>query len=150
METTNQFSPDALKAPFFLRCAALFVDYMLLLMVPVAWLLLSTYFGDGPANVNISGTVWLFTVMLWVINFLALPLFRGQTIGKMLAGITIVKKDGTPVRLGSLLLRNLLGYLLTIITLGLGFLIAAVNRSGRSLHDYLGGTVVVQARKRLA
>lgn len=150
MEKITEFSPDALKAPFFLRCAALIVDYMVLLSLPVAWLIISTFFGDGPGNITISSTVWLFVIIIWIINFLALPLFRGQTLGKMLAGITILKTDGTPVRLGSIVLRNLVGYLLTILTLGLGFLIAAVNGSGRALHDYVGGTIVVHARKRLA
>jgi uncharacterized RDD family membrane protein YckC len=88
--------------------------------------------------------------MVWIINFIGFPLFRGQTLGKMVAGITIVKRDGTPVRLGSIVLRNIVGYLLSVITLGIGFLIAAVNGSGRALHDYVAGTIVVHARKRLA
>ena len=150
MEKITEFSPDALKAPFFLRCAALFVDYMVMLMVPVTWLIMSTFFGDGAGSITIPSTVWLLVIIVWIINFIALPLFRGQTLGKMLAGITILKRDGTPVRLGSIILRNVLGYLLTIITLGIGFLIAAVTPSGRALHDYIGGTIVVHARKRLA
>src|SRR4051812_3727515 len=93
MENTD-FSAAQLKAPFFLRCAALFIDYMLLLFVPILWLMFSIYFGDGSAAGNLSMTVWLFTVIVWLIDFIALPLFRGQTLGKMLAGITIVKTDG--------------------------------------------------------
>jgi len=143
------FPAAQLKAPFFLRCAALCIDYMLLLMVPILWLMYSVYFGDGPAAGSLSVTVWLFTVIIWVIDFLALPLFRGQTLGKMVAGLSIVKKDGSPARLGSIVLRNVVGYLLTISTLGIGFLVAAVNTSGRALHDYVAGTVVVHARRRL-
>ena len=148
MEKVIEFSPTALRAPFFLRCAALFIDYMVLLAVPVTWLVFLKFFGDGAANAGISSTVWLFVLVAWVINFLALPLFRGQTIGKMMAGITMLRTDGTPVRLGRLLLRNVIGYLVTILTLGLGFLISAINKSGRSLHDFIAGTVVVYGRKR--
>ena len=150
MEKITRFSPDALKAPFFLRCAALFIDYMILLLVPVIWLLWATFFGDGPQSVSLSVTTWLLVIIVWLINFIALPLFRGQTLGKMLAGITILKTDGTPARLGSIILRNIVGYFLTAVTLGVGFLIAAVNNSGRALHDYVGGTIVVHARKRLS
>lgn len=149
MEKTIDFSPKALKAPFFLRCAALFIDYMVLLCLPVASLVFAKFFGDGGVNLSISSTVWLFVLLIWVLNFLALPLFRGQTFGKMLAGIRILRTDGRRVRLGRIILRNVLGYLVTAVTLGLGFLITAVNTSGRSLHDYIGGTIVVYATKRL-
>jgi len=148
MEKIIEFSPNASKASFFLRFAALLIDYMVLLCVPVAWLVFSKFFGDGSVSSSISGTVWLFVVIMWVTNFLALPLFRGQTFGKMLAGITIIRIDGTPVRLGRILLRNVLGYLMTAATLGLGFLLATVNSSGRALHDYIAGTIVVYGRKK--
>jgi uncharacterized RDD family membrane protein YckC len=149
MDKTTEFSPELLKAPFLLRCAAAFVDYMLLVAVPVLWLLLSNLVGDTPGTTSIPGTVWLFVLIVWLIDFLAMPLFRGQTLGKMFAGITILRTDGRPVRLGSIFLRNVAGYLLTLLTLGLGFFISAVNRSGRSLHDFVAGTIVVNARKNL-
>ena len=150
MEDISDFSPEQLKAPFLLRCAAALVDYMLLLAVPLLWLMLSLLIGDGSGTVNLSGTVWLFTLMVWLVDFLALPLFRGHTLGKMIVGISIVRTDGRPVRLGTIILRNVVGYLLTLLTLGIGFLISALNRSGRSLHDYVGGTVVVHARRELS
>jgi len=147
MEKVREVSAERLKAPFFSRCAAFCMDYMLVLSVPILWLLGSKFFGDG-ANASISSTVWLFVVIMWLIDFLLLPLFRGQTFGKMISGISIVKTDGTPVRLGGIVVRNVLGYLLSISTLGLGFLVAAVNTSGRGLHDLVAGTIVVQGRKR--
>jgi uncharacterized RDD family membrane protein YckC len=93
--------------------------------------------------------MWFLGGILFVINFVLLPLFSGQTIGKMLFGLTIVKLDGTPVHLMGLLVRNVLGYLITAMSFGLGFLVSAVNNSGRSLHDYIAGTVVIQGRKKL-
>lgn len=148
MNSTDSSAYPA-KAPFFLRCAALFIDYMLLLTMPVVWLIFSKFFGDGVSSTAISGSAWYLVVLLWIIDFLLLPLFRGQTLGKMLTGIMIVNTDGSPARLGRLILRNVIGYLLTVLTLGLGFLIGAVNSSGRTLHDYVGGTIVVYGRKTL-
>lgn len=150
METTMEIPVHQTKAPFYLRCAALFIDYMLLLTLPVIVLIFSKFFNEVAGNTGISSTVWYLVIILWVIDFLALPLFSGQTFGKMLAGITMVKKDGSPARLGNLLRRNVLGYLLTTVTLGFGFLIAGLNKSGRSLHDYIGGTTVIQGKKRRA
>ena len=71
MEKIIEFSPSTLKAPFFLRCAALFIDYMVLLSLPVAWLIFSKFFGDGTGKLNISGTVWLVVLIAWVINFIS-------------------------------------------------------------------------------
>jgi uncharacterized RDD family membrane protein YckC len=149
MEKVIEFSPEALKAPFFLRIAAICIDYMVVLSVPILWLLGSKFFGDA-GNGSIPDIVWLLAVMIWVIDFLLLPLFRGQTLGKMVSGITIVNIDGTPVRLGGLSRRHILGYFVTLATIGIGFFVSAVNRTGRSLHDYVGGTVVIAGRKRYA
>lgn len=149
MEKVTEFTPESLKAPFFLRIAAFSIDYMLLMSMPVLWLLGTKAFGDG-ANATVPATAWLLVVIMWLIDFLLLPLFRGQTFGKMIAGITILKMDGTPIRLGGLVRRNIVGYFLTLVTLGIGFLVSAVNGTGRSLHDYVAGTIVVAGRKRQA
>ena len=148
-EAVVGFSPYALRAPFLLRCAALFIDYMFLLAVPIGWLSLSKLFGGSGGNLVLGNSMWFLGGILFVINFVLLPLFSGQTIGKMLFGLTIVKLDGTPVHLMGLLVRNVLGYLITAMSFGLGFLVSAVNNSGRSLHDYIAGTVVIQGRKKL-
>ncbi len=145
-EKIVDFAPERLRAPFFLRCAALAIDYMILIVFPVAWLLLSKLLGDS-SDVSIAGISWFSGIALSILNFLVLPLWKGQTAGKMAAGITILKMDGTRIDARTLLLRNLLGYGLTLLTFGLGFLLSAVNNSGRALHDFVGGTVVVRARK---
>ena len=150
MEKPVESTVNQVIAPFYLRCTALCIDYMLLLLPPVAVLVLSKFFGESAAKSDLPNYVWYLVLILWIVDFLALPLFSGQTFGKMLAGITMLKTDGSPVRLGSLLRRNVLGYFLTIITLGLGFLLAVLNKNGRSLHDYVGGTIVIQGRRRRA
>jgi len=146
METIVDFSPESLKAPFLLRCAAFCVDYMLLLIVPVAWLMLSKLFGDnGLTSVGLSA--WTVGVILFLSNFIALPIVAGRSIGKMLLGLTIVNLDGTRVGIGGMIKRNVFGYLATALTLGAGFLLAGANTSGRALHDFVGGTIVVHGRK---
>jgi len=146
METIVDFSPESLKAPFLLRCSAFCVDYMLLLIVPVGWLMLSKLFGDnGLTSVGLS--VWTVGVILFLINFIALPIVAGRSIGKMLLGLTIVNLDGTRVGIGGMIKRNVFGYFATALTLGAGFLLAGANTSGRALHDFVGGTIVVHGRK---
>jgi uncharacterized RDD family membrane protein YckC len=51
---------------------------------------------------------------------------------------------GGELSIGRALLRHFVGYPLSFLTLGLGFVIAAVNSQGRALHDFIADTVVVR------
>lgn len=147
------FDAERLKAPFILRLGAILIDYILLISVPVISLLVSRSFGDDGSkllNSEISNAGWLIMVLLGITNFLIFPMFSGQSIGKMLTGLRIVGKDGKPASFVAILLRNLLGYFITVLTIGLGFLLALFNIKGRALHDFLAGTVVVYGQKRVA
>ncbi len=149
------FDAERLKAPFLLRCGAILIDYILLVCPLVISFLLGRAFNDAAAkdganllNSKVINAGWLIMVLLAVTNFVIFPMFTGKSLGKMLTGLRIVKADGNPPSLGSLLLRHLVGYPLTILTFGLGFLFAAFNQKGRALHDFLAGTVVVYGRRK--
>ena len=78
------------------------------------------------------------------VNFGVFAGLWGQTIGKWATGLRIVRTDGRPVSLGRIALRHFVGYPLSILTLGLGFLVAAMNSRGRTLQDLIADTVVVR------
>ena len=146
METIVDFSPELVKAPFLLRSAAFCVDYMVLLVVPVGWLVMSRLLSDKGA-VTVGPMVWVIGVVFFLLDFIVLPVFGGRTIGKLVLGLTILNADGSRAGLVGIIKRNIVGYLLTALTLGVGFLISALNASGRSLHDFVGGTIVVRGRR---
>lgn len=148
MEKVVDFSPENLKAPFFLRCGALFIDYMVVFAAPLTWLLGGKMFGEVSSASSLGSTCWLIAVVLVIANLVVFPLLRGKSLGKALTGLTIVRLDGTPAHISDILRRNVLGYFLTMVTLGLGFLVSAVNGSGRALHDFVGGTIVVSGSRR--
>lgn len=146
------FSAEELAAPFALRCGALIVDYIIVVAVPVIGILLSRYVGnDGVKLLNseINNTGWLIALLLGLTNFVIFPMFSGQTIGKWLTGIRILNTDGRPVSFTRVLIRHLVGYPLTLLTGGLGFIFSVFNKKGRALHDYLSGTVVIYGRRRI-
>ena len=151
-EIVVDFEPERVKAPFFLRCGAFLTDYIVLISFPVVGLLLGRFMGDDGARL-LSGTVndagWLIAVLLGFTNFIVLPIFSGQTLGKMLAGLRIVRLDGQPVSTGSIILRHTVGYALTAATLGIGFFISFLGSKGRALHDYVAGTVVIYADRQI-
>lgn len=151
-EIIIDFVPAELAAPFLLRCGALIVDYILLVSVPVIGLLLSKTLGTGTGNGSggIAGnTSWLIAILIGLTNFFIFPALTGQSVGKMLAGIRILKMDGQSASFGAILVRHTFGYLFTLGTLGFGFILAAINKNGRALHDFLAGTIVVRAQRRI-
>ena len=151
-EVVIGFSPESVHAPFFLRCGALLIDYLLVVAAPVVFLFAGRFFGqDGTALVNgeLNNAGWLVAVIIAVADLVLLPAVAGQSVGKMFAGIRIVRIDGAPATIRSIVLRQTLGYLTAVITFGLGFILAAFNRSGRSLHDLIARTVVIRGRKEI-
>ena len=147
------FDAERLRAPFLLRCGAFLIDYILLVSIPVISLLLGRFYGvDGVKLLNseLSNSGWLIMLLVAVTDFVIFPMFSGQSVGKMLTGIRIVKKDGTPPSFVQLLLRHTIGYLLVALTLGLGFLFSALNQKGRALQDLISGTIVIYGRQKVA
>lgn len=145
------FSPEEVKAPFLLRCGALIIDYIIVVTIPVISLLLSRTMGYDGAKLLGSELMTIGRIaalLLALANFVLLPVFAGQTIGKIMTGLRIVQIDGSAVPAGAMLFRQTGGYLLTAATLGIGFIISAFGNTGRALHDYLAGTVVIYADKR--
>lgn len=145
------FDVERLKAPILLRCGAVLIDYIILISIPVIGLLFARYWGKASVNLlnnNITNTSWLIMILFAVTNFVIFPLFSGQSIGKMLTGLRVVNSDGNSPTIGKLFVRHFVGYFVTFLTLGLGFLPAVLNKSGRTLHDYLSGTIVIYGRKK--
>lgn len=68
----------------------------------------------------------------------------GQTVGKGLMGLRVVRTDGRPLDPLQSLIR-VVGYVFSLMPVGVGFLLAAFPPR-RGLHDYLAGTIVVRPR----
>ncbi len=81
-----------------------------------------------------------------VYNVVLMTLFNGQTLGKMVFGMRVVKKNGRRISVLDALLRNVLGYMISQIFL-LGYIWAFADREKQAWHDKMAGTVVVDERK---
>jgi uncharacterized RDD family membrane protein YckC len=89
--------------------------------------------------------VLLLGVALHVIYHTVLVGGCGQTLGKMLLGVVVVRRDGAPAGYGRALLRCLGGGL-CLLTLGLGRLPVLFTRERRGLPDLVAGTRPVSIR----
>jgi uncharacterized RDD family membrane protein YckC len=83
-------------------------------------------------------------VILHVVYHTVLVGGCGQTLGKMLMGVAVVRRDGAPAGYGRALLRCVGGGL-CLLTLGFGRLFVLFTRERRALSDFLAGTRPVSA-----
>ena len=75
--------------------------------------------------------------------------WRGQTPGKIALGIKIIRTDGSPVGFGRSLLRYV-GYIISAITLLIGYLWIAFDGRKQGVHDKIADTYVIRLpRKRV-
>lgn len=107
-------------------------------IVQIAGLLARPSFGErlGPWIVTIGGVVFAlaYNVVSWS--------WFGRTPGKVLLGLAVVTTAGSRPGVPRSLLR-FIGYLLSAIPLGAGFLWILVDDHRRGWHDHLAGTHVV-------
>ena len=131
----NNAAPD-LSAGFWLRAGAYMIDGILVAIVSVLLNLIL------PETVSVVARILLSAGYFTVMPVLA----RGQTLGKMAAGVAILRDDGTPLTYGRAFVRWL-GYMLSGLTLCLGFACAGFTKRKRALHDYLADTRVVRVEE---
>ena len=88
----------------------------------------------------------LFTFIIYIAYYTILEGSKGQTVGKMVTRIKVVREDGRPIDMSQAFKRNIL----RIIDGLFGYLIGAILvwRSDRKqrLGDRMARTVVVKAR----
>ena len=92
--------------------------------------------------------IWLALILNflvdWFYHVICELAFRGQSLGKRMTGIRVVKSDGSPVDPASSFLRNLLRFADTFFFFfPIAFISIAVSRGFRRIGDWAGGTLVV-------
>lgn len=127
-------------AGFWIRVVATLLD-VIIIGIPTAIILL-LFFGPLLEDnlvaqffgwIIVSGTI----VYLWV-NW------NGRTPGKKLMGIKIVSfPDNEPLTYEKALLRCIIGYTLSGLTIGLGYIMVAFRDDKRGLHDLIAKTCVI-------
>lgn len=140
-------------AGFWVRLAA----YMLDSVIVFFWLLLVRLFLSGILSLaegtalggNLLFTYTLKDILLYVCEAAYFVLFTycaGTTPGKKLMNLRVVGADGR-LTFFDVLYRETVGRFLCAISVGIGYIMAGVDREKRGLHDMLCDTRVIYARK---
>jgi uncharacterized RDD family membrane protein YckC len=126
-------------AGFWVRFGAHFIDSLLL--SPLT--LINFIIGQDRANWQVEAVTNMLGLLYWIIVPI---LWSGYTVGKRLLGIRIAKINGEKIGLGTMLLRHLLGPIIYIVTVGIGFVISGImvvfRQDKRAIHDIIAGTYV--------
>ncbi len=71
--------------------------------------------------------------------------YGGQTFGKIIVGIRVIRQNGQPLRLSDATLRAF-GYLLSNMSIWAGFLWALMDEKRQGWHDKIAKTLVIKIR----
>ncbi len=144
------------RAGFWIRAAAWIAD-MLFLILPVfisgvlvwATVILGGWLG-GEINDQVKAFAAISGAAIVIVSgFLYFTLFVGafgQTPGKMLFRLKVVRTNDQEMTYGRAVLRSLC-WILSLLLFSVGFLMIAFNRQKQGLHDMLAGTYVVYTQR---
>jgi uncharacterized RDD family membrane protein YckC len=120
-------------AGFWIRLGAGVIDLSIL----GAFVGVLAYFFLAPA-------IWLTSgVGISIVYWLGFWVWRGQTPGKMAVGIKVIRTDSSPVK-WQCAVRRCLGYVVSAITLFIGFIWVAFDGRKQGVQDKIADTYVVK------
>ena len=139
---------DARPASFATRLLAALLDLLVVTAVAVAVVIAMVSLGGevSESAARALAIVGLVTVLV-VLPVTVETLTRGRSLGKLAAGIRIVRDDGGPVRFRHALVRALTGVGELWLTFGSVALITSLlNDKGKRVGDVVAGTYAVRVR----
>ena len=145
---------NAPKGGFFIRLVAYLIDSIILYFIDRLVLIATDVFlgkkmvSFNPADLkgeNLGFLLYylIMSMMIGCFYFTYCHGVTGQTIGKWLCGLKVIKKNGEPLGLGLAFLRWL-GYWVSSFFLCLGFIWIAFSKQKQGWHDKIAGSYVIR------
>lgn len=142
-----QNSQHPYGGPFW-RFLAFFIDSALIGSVGAGIDLIIGFSDSGPST-PLSGQMGLITYFKMIAHLCYGPLFESSswqaTPGKRMCRLYVADLEGKRISFGRALIRNT-AKVLSVLTLGFGFLMIAVTVRNQCLHDKIAGTVVLKRK----
>jgi uncharacterized RDD family membrane protein YckC len=146
-------------AGFWRRFVAYLIDFIILAIVqgPLGAFsgVLGALTGGFTEDTESAGAVMAVAGLQCLVSLVSLAIslayyigfwaWRGQTPGKMAMGVKIVRTDGSPITVGTALLRYM-GYIVSTLILFIGFIMIAFDSRKQGLHDKIANTYVVRVQ----
>jgi uncharacterized RDD family membrane protein YckC len=131
-------------AGFWIRFVAVILDSIALFLVNS--IITFALFGSGFSTMDLSrlAMMELISLTLGCSYYVFFWSRFGATPGKMALKLKVVTAQGGPISLGRAFGRYF-AYVLSGLTLGIGYIIAAFDSEKRALHDHICNTRVIQS-----
>jgi uncharacterized RDD family membrane protein YckC len=157
IETPEQVALEFNLAGIGSRFVAVLLDKLLLavacvVLIIIAALLLGTFSGmldhiDALGKWFVALLIFIVFLIGWGYFALFEALWRGQTPGKRIMNLRVIKDSGRQITLFEALARNLLRYIDYLPSLYLvGVVTMMCNKLNKRLGDFAAGTIVVHER----
>lgn len=124
-------------AGFWIRFLAALIDGIVL--GAVSYIL-------GLASTEVFSSQWIMQNLLGFLYFIVLTGLWGQTLGKMVIGVRVVRTSGSTAGWGAIVLRETIGKFVSIIVLLLGYIWAGFDKHKQGWHDKMADTVVIRTK----
>lgn len=139
---TEQYEQKA--AGFWIRFWAYTVD--ILILASVGMLLIKPIF--RLFSLDLNNPVWyapftLITAAIFYAYFVLMTKLCSQTVGKMIFGIKVISKDGGKLKWSTVIFREWIGRLISIVPLNIPYLVVAFTPKKQGVHDFIADTLVV-------
>lgn len=142
VQTTQNIELEYPLAGVGERMLALLIDILI-----IASFYIITFIALGILGVDVpSWMVALISIIGYLYRFFAELLYNGQTVGKSVLRIKVVKLDGSSPSVAAYFLRWLLEPL-DFFVVGLGVLLVILTKRAQRLGDLLAGTTVIKIKK---
>ncbi|MGF7184638.1 putative RDD family membrane protein YckC [Desulfitispora alkaliphila] len=97
-------------------------------------------------SISIFGLSAAFIGLVGFLYFATMTRIWGQTLGKMIVGIKVIRADNRPLDWGTLFFREGIGrFISQLLGLQLGYIWCAFHPRKQGWHDMIGNTYVVLA-----
>jgi uncharacterized RDD family membrane protein YckC len=162
MESLNKLTIDtpeqtALEYPIAglgSRFLAILADTAIQIVLGIVVLIAGAAIGIGAAIFGGLGEQWVFAIIIFLLfllnsGYFALfeILWNGQTPGKRLARLRVIKDDGRPIGSYEAVVRNAMRIVDSLpAAYGIGLVSMFLNKQGKRLGDFVAGTVVVHEK----
>jgi uncharacterized RDD family membrane protein YckC len=122
------------------------IDYIVLVLIMAFSTMIARLIGGGArmAGGTAEKVGIVLALVVAVFDLAVMAGLTGRSIGKWTTGLRIERMSGGAPGIPRAVLRHFIGYPLSLLLFGLGFLMATVSPTGRSLHDLIAGTIVVR------
>lgn len=136
-------------AGFWMRFWAYLTDLIIVALVNGIVLSPLLFVGEGE---DVTLGFWtlsgIFAGIVFYLYFLLMTRFFQQTLGKMIFGLKVIRRDGEPLSWNDLLFREVVGRFAhrVILIFAAAYIVVAFTPEKQGLHDMIGNTRVVFAR----